>query len=44
MFSREVWKFEVTDLAALVKAAAERPELIGYLQADEKAIRGTVQA
>lgn len=41
--SREVWKFEVTDLAALVKAAAERPELIGYLQADEKAIRGTVQ-
>lgn len=41
--SREVWKFEITDLAALVKAAAERPELIGYLQADEKAIRGTVQ-
>lgn len=41
--SRETWKFEVTDLAALVKAAAERPELLGYLQADEKAIGSTVR-
>jgi hypothetical protein len=41
--SRQVWKFEVTDLAALVKAAAERPELLGYLQPDEKAIGGTVR-
>lgn len=41
--SRETWKFEVTDLVALVKAAAERPELLGYLQADEKAIGATVR-
>lgn len=41
--SRETWKFEVVDLVALVKAAAERPELLGYLQADEKAIGSTVR-
>lgn len=38
------WTFEVTDLAALVKAAAERPELVSLLAPNETAIRQMAKA
>lgn len=41
---RENWTFEVTDLAALVRAAAERPELVELLTTNDTAIRQLVKA
>lgn len=35
---REKYKGEVTDMAAFVKAVAERPELLGLLKVDESAL------
>lgn len=47
--TRQTWKAEVMDLAALVTAAAEAlakgdPTLLGYLQANEKALGLTAKA
>lgn len=36
--SREKYKAQVTDMHALVKAVAERPELLGLLKVDESAL------
>lgn len=50
-FTRETWKHEVQDLAALVCAAADRyradpsdPTLLGYLMADDTAIGAVARA
>lgn len=37
--TRDNWKAEVIDFAALVKAAAERPDLLALLKPDESALR-----
>ena len=42
--TRDVWRFEVTDLAALVKAVAEGRASIGLLAANETAIGGMVRS
>lgn len=42
--SRQNWKAEVTDLHALVKAAAEKPELLAYLVANTTALNGMAKA
>lgn len=42
--TRQTWKAEVVDFAALVKAAGERPELLAYLQPNDSAIAGVAKA
>lgn len=42
--SRETWKFEVTDKAALVSAAAANPALLAFIAVDEKAIGAWVRS
>lgn len=40
---RETWSAEVVNLAELVKAAAERPELMAFLKADEVKLNGAAR-
>lgn len=42
--TRQTWKAEVIDFAALVKAAAERPELLPYLEANMQTINGVAKS
>jgi hypothetical protein len=42
--SRKVWKAEVVDFAALVKAAAQDPTLLAYLEVNTTALNGVAKA
>jgi hypothetical protein len=40
--TKKVWKFQLANLAELVSACVEKPELIKFLQLNETAVRGAV--
>jgi len=42
--SRENWSAQVTDKAALVKAAAENPAYLAYLEPDMKSLNALARA